>query len=61
MNRPHDEYTILVTLKADGNVEKTVIGSVCESCVLDSANEKNTADLSRFFKIFTADGDIYNY
>jgi len=36
MYRPHDNYSILVTLKADGNVEKTVIGSVVESCILDS-------------------------
>lgn len=49
MNRPHDEYTILVTLKADGNVEKTVIGSVCESCVLDSANEKEYSRLKQIF------------
>ena len=24
MNHPHDDYNLLVTLKADGNVEKTV-------------------------------------
>ena len=30
MNRPHDDLNILVTLKADGNVEKTVIGSIAE-------------------------------
>ena len=30
MNHPHDDYTILVTLKADGNIEKTVVGSVVE-------------------------------
>ena len=28
MNHPHDGYSILVTLKADGTVEKTVVGSV---------------------------------
>ena len=28
VNRPHDEYSVLVTLKADGTVEKTVVGSV---------------------------------
>lgn len=39
MNRPHDDYSILVTLKADGSVEKTVVGSVVESCILDSENE----------------------
>ena len=36
MNRPQDEYSILVTLKADGNVAKTLVGSVAESCILDS-------------------------
>ena len=28
MNHPHDDYSILVTLKSDGTVEKTVVGSV---------------------------------
>ena len=31
MNHPHDDYSILVTLKANGTVEKTVVGSVMES------------------------------
>lgn len=52
MNRPHDEYTILVTLKADGNVEKTVIGSVAESCILDSENQ---AEYDRLKEIFRKD------
>ena len=26
MNRPHDDLSILVTLKADGSIEKTVVG-----------------------------------
>ena len=30
MNRPSDDYSILVTLKVDGTVEKTVVGSVVE-------------------------------
>ena len=50
MNRPHDDYTILVTLKADGNIEKTVVGSVVESCILDS---ENTAEYDRLKEIFT--------
>ena len=37
MYRPHDNLSILVTLKADGNVEKSVIASIAESCILDSA------------------------
>lgn len=52
MNLPHDGYSILVTLKADGNVEKTVVGSVVESLVLDSENE---SDFGRLKEIFTAD------
>lgn len=50
MNRPHDDYTILVTLKADGNVEKTVIGSVVESCILDSGNEAEYGRLKEIFR-----------
>ena len=38
--RPCDNYSLLVTLKADGQVEKTVIGSIAESLMLDSENEK---------------------
>lgn len=52
MNRPHDEYTILVTLKADGNIEKTVVGSVAESCILDSENK---AEFDRLKEIFEKD------
>ncbi len=49
MNRPHDDYSLLVTLKADGSIEKTVVGSVVESCILDSENE---AEFSRLRDIF---------
>ncbi len=49
MNRPHDDYTILVTLKADGNVEKTIVGSVAESCIVDSENEAEFARLREIF------------
>ncbi len=49
MNRPHDDYSILVTLKADGSIEKTVIGSVVESCILDSDNEKEFSRLGEIF------------
>ncbi|MCR5107428.1 MAG: mannitol dehydrogenase family protein [Lachnospiraceae bacterium] len=52
MYRPHDDLSILVTLKADGNVEKTVIGSIAESCILDSANE---AEFDRLKEIFRSD------
>lgn len=48
---PHDDYSILVTLKSNGEVEKTVIGSIVESLVLDSENEK---EFSRLKEIFAA-------
>lgn len=50
LNRPHDDYSILVTLKADGNVEKTVIGSVVESCILDSDDELEYKRLKEIFR-----------
>jgi len=50
--RPNDNYSILVTLKSDGNIEKTVIGSIGESCILDSQNEK---EFDRLKEIFEAD------
>ena len=49
-DRPHDNYTLLVTLKADGTVEKTVIGSIAESRVLDSGD---AAEYARLVEIFT--------
>lgn len=52
MNHPHDDYSILVTLKADGNVEKTVVGSIMESLTLNSDNE---AEFGRLKEIFTKD------
>lgn len=52
MNHPHDDYTILVTLKSDGTVEKTVVGSVVESLTADSDNKE---DFSRLKEIFEKD------
>ncbi len=52
MNRPHDDYSILVTLKSDGSVEKTVVGSIVESHTLDSQND---AEYGRLKEIFTKD------
>lgn len=52
MNRPHDDYSILVTLKANGDVVKTVVGSVVESLTADSDNE---TDFSRLKEIFIKD------
>ena len=49
MNRPSDDLSVLVTLKADGSTEKKVIGSVTESLILDS---KNDAEFARLCEIF---------
>lgn len=51
MNLPHDSLSILAALKADHTVEKTIVGSVMESLILDSRNE---ADYQRLKDIFTA-------
>ena len=48
--RPHDNLSILVTLCADGNIKKTVIGSIAESCILDSNDEE---EYSRLKEVFT--------
>ena len=48
--RPHDNYSVLVTLKADGSIEKTVIGSIVETCILDSANEPEYERLKEIFR-----------
>ncbi|MDO4453780.1 MAG: mannitol dehydrogenase family protein [Eubacteriales bacterium] len=52
INDAHDSFSILVTLKSDGTVEKTVIGSVVESLEVNPQKEK---DLKRLKEIFCAD------
>ncbi len=52
MYRPHDNLSLLVTLKANGSVEKSVIASIAESCILDSANAD---EFNRLKEIFSAD------
>ncbi len=47
--RPYDDMSLLVVLRADGTIEKKVIGSVVESL---TADEKNEADRERLFEIF---------
>ncbi len=49
MYRPHDNLSVLVTLKADGNVEKTVVSSIAESCILDSEDAAEYARLKEIF------------
>ncbi|MFV0411837.1 MAG: mannitol dehydrogenase family protein [Oscillospiraceae bacterium] len=53
MNLPHDNLSLLVTLKADGSTEKTVVGSVVEALKLDS---ENPADFTRLKFIFETPG-----
>lgn len=46
---PHDNLSILATLKADNTVEKTIVGSITESLVLDSANQAQYDRLKQIF------------
>ncbi len=48
--RPHDNLSILATLKANNTVEKTIVGSIMESLILDSKNEAEYARLREIFK-----------
>ena len=50
LNRKTDDYSILVTLKADGSVEKTVVGSIVASFVLAREAEKDFAALLDIFR-----------
>ncbi len=50
MNQPHDDYHIAVTLKKDGTVDKTVVGSVVESLRLDRSYDKEYARLKEIFQ-----------
>ncbi len=52
MYRLHDDLSLLVTLKADGNMVKTVVGSVSESLTLDFERED---DLERLKEIFRSE------
>ena len=47
--RPHENLSVLVTLKADGTVEKTVIGSIVESLVTGSFCKKDFARMKEIF------------
>lgn len=48
-SRPHDDLTILATLKADNTVEKTVVGSIMESLILDSSDKEEYSRLKEIF------------
>ena len=47
--RNNDNLSVLVTLKSDGSIEKRVIGSVSESCILDSEDAKEFDRLKEIF------------
>ena len=49
--RPQDDLSLLVTLKANGTIEKTVIGSLAESLTVDRQDE---ADWNRLKDIFAS-------
>lgn len=49
MYRPHDNLSILATLKADGTADKTVIGSIVESLILDRECEPDFVRLKEIF------------
>lgn len=51
MYKPHDGIGVSVTLKSDGNIDKTVIGSIVESLSVDPAKE---SDFERLKEIFRA-------
>lgn len=48
--RPHDNLSVLVTLKSNGSIEKDVIGSIAESCILDSARPAEFGRLKEIFE-----------
>jgi len=52
INNPHDDYSILVTLKSNGTINKTIIGSITESLIVDTENEN---DFNRLKEIFQKD------
>lgn len=53
MYQPHDNLSLLVTLKSDGSIRKTVIGSVVESLHADSGNLKDFTRLKEIFRART--------
>lgn len=49
---PHDNLSLAVTLKADGSIDKTVVGSMVEALKADSGHD----DFKRLAEIFRAPG-----
>ncbi len=49
MYKPHDNLTVLVTIKTDGSIEKTVVASIVESLVIDEQNDESWNRLKEIF------------
>ncbi|MDL2302171.1 mannitol dehydrogenase family protein [Lachnospiraceae bacterium OttesenSCG-928-D06] len=49
MYLPHDNLSLLMTLRSDNTVEKTVVGSIMESLILDRTNETHFHRLENIF------------
>lgn len=47
--RPHDNLSVLVTLKADGTVDKTVVGSIGDTVILDTNRDEEYAHIKNIF------------
>ena len=52
---PHDNYNLLATLKADGTVDKTIIGSIAETLTTDAAFSDYEGHMARLREIFAKD------
>ncbi len=50
INTPHDNYSILVTLKSNGSINKTIIGSITESLIVDTENKSYFNRLKEIFE-----------
>lgn len=49
MYKPHDNLGVLVTLKADGSIDKTVVGSVTEALALNPESQQEWTRLTEIF------------
>ncbi|MDO5145401.1 MAG: mannitol dehydrogenase family protein [Eubacteriales bacterium] len=47
---PHDNYSLLVTLNADGTIQKTIVGSIAESLTTDAGYESSYERLKEIFR-----------
>ena len=56
--RPQDDLSLLVTLKANGTIEKTVIGSLAQSLTVDRQDAEDWNSLRIFCQQDPADGQL---